>query len=300
MEAFHSGYVGIVGAPNAGKSTLLNRILGEKIAIVTPKPQTTRHRILGIYHHKDGQILFLDSPGLHNPQKKLNEAMILASEEVIEESDLILFMAEAIAARLNITEKALEFVKDVEKPALLVMNKCDLVKREEAEEVASYIKRFRKWEKIIFISAVRGDGVNELIQEILQLLPEGPPYYPEDMITDRPERFIASEIIREKIMELTSDELPYSIAVTVEEFKEKPDIIHIMANIYVERDSQKRIVIGKNGLLLKQIGTIARKELEEILQKKVYLQLWVKVAKKWTKKPGMLRSLGYKVPVNKN
>jgi len=295
-EVFKSGYVSIIGRPNVGKSTLLNSLLGEKVAIVTPKPQTTRNRIRGIKNLPNAQIVFIDTPGIHKPRERLGEFMVKEATLALKDIDLAIVIVEPRVPELA-DERLIDVVKTSRNkfrfPVILVINKIDTVKKAELLPVIDEYSKLMDFSEIIPISALKGDGLDILLQKVVEYLPEGPKYYPDDIVTDQLERFMVSEIIREKIMNLTEDEIPYSVAVEVTQWEEKEGIIIISANIYVEKDTQKGIIIGKKGAKLKSIGTEARKEIEGLLGTKVYLELWVKVKEAWRKKPGVLRELGY-------
>ncbi len=283
---FKSGFVPIVGRPNVGKSTLLNRLVGEKLAIVTPKPQTTRNRILGILTTAGFQAVFVDTPGLIQPKYPLQEYMAKATWTTAREGDLILWL-------VDVRDEPKK-LKDLGIPIILVMNKVDLLK--DKSVLLPLIGEYRKqrvFRELIPISALTGDGVDELLRLIENHLPLGPPLYPPDRLTESSERFIASEIIREKIFLLLKQEVPYGTAVRVEEYKEKEETLYIEATIFVERRSQKGILIGKGGGMLKRIGQLSRQELEEALRKRVFLQLWVKLREGWRKRRKDLRYLGY-------
>lgn len=292
---FKAGYVALIGMPNVGKSTLMNALLGQKLSIVTPKPQTTRHRILGILSGENYQIIFLDTPGLLTPRYKLQEAMLKAVHGAIEESDLLLFMVEP---ETSISESNRAFLIEIlktKKPLLVVINKIDTIDKEKLLPLFDEYARAFKVETIIPISALKADGLADLQTTIIDLLPEGMPFYPTDMITDHPERFFVTEIIREKIFQKYGEEIPYSTSVAIEEFKERVQgKDYIRAVIYVEKDSQKGIIIGKQGIALKKVGQFARREIELFLQRPVYLELFVKVKEKWRQKEAFLRELGYK------
>lgn len=293
---FKSGYVAIIGAPNVGKSTLLNRILGQKTAIVSPRPQTTRNRILGILTQPEYQIIFLDTPGVHKAKKALGQFMVKIAIDTLREVDVILLTIEAMLLPVDSdTALLLKNLHSVSTPVILVINKIDLVKKESLLPLMAEYKGLYNFRAVVPLSALTGEGVDFLLTEILTFIPAGIPYYPSDMITDQPERFMAAEIIREKIFRLTGQEIPYATAVIVDEFKEKVEkqIISISATIYVEKSSQKGIVIGKGGSLLQKIGEAARKEIELRVGVKVFLRLWVKVRKDWTKSPETLKQLGY-------
>ena len=293
--SFKSGFIGIIGPPNVGKSTLINTLIGEKISIVTPKPQTTRNRVLGIKNLPDAQLIFVDTPGIHHPRKKFNRHLVQTAQEAFRESDLVLVMVEATQTT---PEDEFLFVvhclRGFEKPVFLLINKIDLI---EKPALLPFIEVYRDtfgFQEIIPLSALHGSGVDQLEKLLVRYLPEGPKYYPDDLFTDQTERFMVAEIIREKIFLLLQQEIPYSIAVAIEEFNErKPGIIFIRAIIWVEKLSQKGILIGKEGEMLREIGKRARKEIENLLQTRVYLELWVTVKKNWTRKEARIKqSLG--------
>jgi GTP-binding protein Era len=288
---FKSGFIGIIGPPNVGKSTLLNTLIGEKISIVTPKPQTTRNRILGIKNLPGAQLIFVDTPGIHHTKKKFNRYLVQTAQTAFRESDLVLVMVEATQA---IPQDEFLFVveclKNFEKPVFLLINKIDLVEKQTLLPLIDAYQEIIPFREIVPISALHGSGVEQLENFLLSYLPEGPKYYPDDLFTDQTERFMAAEIIREKIFVLLQQEIPYSIAVTIEEFNErKHGIIFIRATIWVEKISQKGITIGKDGKMLKEIGKRARKEIENLLHTKVYLELWVTVKKNWTQKEASIK-----------
>jgi GTP-binding protein Era len=295
MAAFKAGFISVLGRPNVGKSTLFNSVLGEKIAIISDKPQTTRNRILGIRNMEGGQLLFLDTPGIHHGKSKLNERMVSTAIECGRDADVLLFLIDASAP---LAEEDRQMVKSLEGSRgvpFLVINKIDLVRKEALLPVMDQYRKLHPFERIIPVSALTGDGVPLLLEEILRFLPESPPYYPEDMITDQTERFLVCEIIREKVIEQSYQEIPFATAVSIEAFKEHPekDLVVIKGTIHVERDSQKKIVIGKGGQKLKKIGSTARREIEALLGKKVFLELWVIVERDWTRDPRALDRLGY-------
>lgn len=286
-----TGYVAIIGEPNVGKSTLLNRFLKTKLSITSEKPQTTRYKILGILTEDDHQCIFLDTPGIIEPNYLLQEYMIKEIKEAIESSDLILWMVDPWFKSDKFSE---DFLKLIEKKTIiLIINKIDLVKKNDLLPLMDRLKEF-KIKEIVPISALTNEGVDELKKIIFEELPEGPFLYPAEDISDRPERFFVAEIIREKIFEFYKKEIPYSTAVVIEEFKERTSgKDYIRATIYVERDSQKGILIGKDGAGLKKIGQIARKSIEEFIGHEVYLDLWVKVKEKWRKDKKFLKEIGY-------
>jgi GTP-binding protein Era len=290
-QAFKSGFISIIGRPNVGKSTLLNALLGEKIAIISDKPQTTRNRILGIVSRPDAQLVFMDTPGIHKPMHRMNEVMVKTALATYHEVDVILMLAEATEQPGAGDRFIMETLSGVKAPIFLLLNKTDLVKKEALLPLIQGFSRLYPFAEIIPISALKND-LGGLVEAIIKRLPQGPKYFPDDQLTDQPERFIVSELIREKIFALTKEEIPYSTAVVIEEMKEEPAITRITAIIYVERDSQKGILIGKGGGMLKQIGTLARQDAEKLLGVAVFLQLWVKVKKGWREDDLMLRNIG--------
>ena len=300
--AFKSGYVTLLGAPNVGKSTLLNQILKEKISITCPKPQTTRNRIAGIYNRDDCQIIFVDTPGIHRAKDIFNKILVETALAALEDVDVVCFMIEASPEPKDIDIFVLDIIKDIQTPIFLVINKIDLLKNKALIlPLIDFYKSKHSFEAIIPVSALLGDGVVELLDEIVAKLPEGPKYFPEDYITDLPERFIIAEFIREKIFHLTRQEVPYAVAVTIDSFKENPEKnqIVIEATIHVEKKSQKGIIIGKGGRMLKEIGRLAREDIERFLGCKVYLGLYVRVQEKWRQDTRVLAELGFKLPKRK-
>ncbi len=296
---FKSGFISIIGRPNVGKSTLLNRIVGERIAITTHKPQTTRNKIMGIRNLSGdqlGQLIFLDTPGIHRATTPLNRAMVDAATGTFGNVDLLLLIAEAGAAPHPEDRFILEALRETPLPVFLVINKIDLVDKQMLLPLIDSFLSLHPFREILPLSALKGDGVDRLIGEIWKLLPEGPQYFPEEMMTDRSERFIAAEIIREKITLRTHQEIPYATAVVVDAFKEDEgrNMIRIAATIHVAKDSQKGIIIGKKGAMLKEIGTRARLEMEKFFAAKVFLELFVRVAKDWTNDPRMIQEFGYR------
>lgn len=291
--SFRSGFVSIIGRPNAGKSTLLNALLGEKVAIVSDKPQTTRNTIRGVKNLKDGQIIFVDTPGIHKATGLLNEFMVREALSMLRDVDAVLYMAEAVRPPTEEDLFIIEGLRKVKAPVVLVLNKVDMVDKPKLLPlIEDYAKRF-PFKEIIPISALNHDGLDRLLEVVSNFLPQGPMYFPSDEITDQPVRLIAAEMVREKVFCFTSKEVPYSVAVVVESFKEKKGLVSISAVINVEKDSQKGIIIGKKGSMLKRIGTGARVEIEKLLGSKVYLELFVRVKKDWTKKPKILKEFGY-------
>ncbi|MTI61295.1 MAG: GTPase Era [Firmicutes bacterium] len=292
--AFKSGFATIIGRPNVGKSTLINTIIGEKIAITSPKPQTTRNKIQSIYTAEEGQVIFVDTPGIHKAKNKLDEYMLEQAFKSLEGIDLVIILLDATSPFGHGDEYILQHSKAQGLPFLLVLNKIDsLSNKMLASRITHYEEKTGR--EIIPISAKKKRNLNTLFEEIFKLLPEGPQYYPEDMITDQIEQFIIAEMIREKIFYLTREEIPYGVAVKIEEMTERNNgMIYIRAYIYVEKKSHKGIIIGKNGLMLKKIGQKARKDVEKLLQTEVYLDLWVKVLKDWRDKPELVKRMGYK------
>lgn len=291
---FRSGFIGIVGRPNVGKSTLFNAILGDKISIVTHKPQTTRNRIAGIKNYPDAQMIFLDTPGMHNPQTPLNRAMVQTARETMGNVDVLLMLIDANAGAHPQDVLLVESLASTKVPVILVMNKIDLMEKKYLLPLMERFHSLYAFREIFPLSALTGYGVEELLNAVKNLLPEGPKYYPDDIQTDATERFIAAEFIREKITLHTKQEIPYSTAVEIDAFKEDEDrnLIHIQATINVERESQKAIVIGRKGAMLKKIGTEARREMENLFGAKVYLELFVRVCKDWTTSDKMLQEFG--------
>ncbi|MGB9843489.1 MAG: GTPase Era [Caldisericia bacterium] len=289
-----SGIVVLIGKPNTGKSTLLNYILREKIAPISPKPQTTRKRLKGIYTEERGQIVFIDSPGLHKPIHVLGRYMVEEAIKNLYDGDILLWIVDSSKKLTEEDRIVYERIKDIKKPKILALNKIDII-NENREKFIKEINNFEKIDKIIPISSLTGENVNILLNEIFNLLPEGDYLYDPDILTDSIEREIVGEIIREKIMNNTEEEIPHSVAVVIDEFKERENgKIYIKGIIFVEKESQRKIVIGLKGNLLKKIGIEARMEIEKFLRKPIYLELWVKVYKNWRKKEEAIKYLGYK------
>jgi GTP-binding protein Era len=301
-KPFRAGFVALVGRPNVGKSTLLNALLGQKIAIISPKPQTTRTVIRGGLTLPDAQIVFLDTPGIHNPQHKLGEYMVAAASRTFEDVDVVVFMVDLNTAP-GAEDRLIAGLLGETVPAhlILALNKADGVPDAEAAgrpylDMLTTAEGTPRYDAALYLSALHGQGREELLAAIIAGLPESPPLYPEDYLTDQPLRVIAAELIREQVLHFTRDEIPHAVAVLVEEFKERSaDMTYIAANIYVERDSQKKIILGSGGQMIKRIGRAARKEIEAVLGTRVYLELWVKVRKNWRKSKGALRWLGYDI-----
>ena len=294
-EAFKCGYIALIGYPNVGKSTLLNRLVGVKLAITSPKPQTTRFRLLGIVNLPEAQLLFLDTPGVIDPKGALNESLVQAALTALAEADVVVWLTEPRALDLQDTV-LLPHLRQVDRPLIVAVNKIDRVPKPKLLPLIQAFHELFPDAPIIPVSALLGDGVADLLAEIITRLPAGPPFYPPDQDTEATERFLAGELIRERVLHHAKEEVPHAVAVVVEEFDEsrRPELVRIQAVIYVERDSQKAIIIGKQGRLLKSIGAEARKEIEALLDARVYLDLWVKVWKNWRKDPRALRTLGYR------
>jgi GTP-binding protein Era len=292
---FRSGFVSIVGRPNVGKSTLLNSILGQKVAIASPKPQTTRNKILGIYNHAQGQVLYLDTPGLHRAKGLLNKYMVDQALAACNDVDAILFLVEATDSLGGGDDFILELLAKGKAPVILVINKIDLIQRPKLLPlIEGYAGRF-PFEAIIPVSALTGEGVEDLNRTVMALLPQGPRYYPEDMVTDLPERFIVAEMVREQVLKQVHEEIPYGVAVVVECFEEKPEknLVVIQAVVNLERESHKKIVLGKGGTKIRSIGKAARFDIERMLGTRVFLELFVRVEKNWTQSKRMLKDFGY-------
>ncbi|HZD93619.1 MAG TPA: GTPase Era [Candidatus Sulfotelmatobacter sp.] len=298
--AHRAGFVSIIGRPNAGKSTLLNALVGEKIAIVTEKPQTTRMNIQGILNVKAqrgrpaGQVVFIDTPGVHKPDSRLNRKMMQEIHSALESRDLILLLVDAIEKFGTADEQVLELVKRTGAPVFLLLNKVDRLHKEKLLPIIEHYSKLHSFQEVIPISAMKRDGLDALIDKVMCALPASPPYFPEDQLTDQPERFLASEIIREKVLLKTGKEVPYATAVIVERYEELPKLTRIAAAIYCERDGQKAILIGKGGEKLKQMGTAARQELERRLGTKVYLELFVKVKPGWRQSAAFVEELDWR------
>ncbi|KRO08656.1 gtp-binding protein era like protein [Lactiplantibacillus xiangfangensis] len=285
----------IIGRPNVGKSTLLNRIVGQKVAIMSDKAQTTRNRIQGIYTTSDTQMVFIDTPGIHKPHSRLGDFMVKSALSTLGEVDAVMFMINADERRGAGDNFIIDRLKNVKKPIYLVINKIDQVHPDHLLEIMDQYKDALPWKDVYPISALEGNNVDELVETLKERLPEGPQYYPSDQITDHPERFIISELIREKVLELTRQEVPHSTAVVIDSIKRQDEEkIHVQATIIIERSSQKGIIIGKGGSMLKRIGSMARKDIEHLLGDKVYLELWVKVQENWKDRQDLLASYGYR------
>ncbi len=296
-----SGFVAVVGRPNVGKSTLMNAYLGQKVAIVSPKPQTTRNRLLGILTRPEAQVVFVDTPGIHSPLHKLGQFMVNTATRAIPDADVVVFLVDVSAPPGGEDVQIAELIRNTCRvPVILALNKVDLVAPGEVESHVEAYRALGDFADRLTLSATRGDNRDELLQRIISLLPPGPRYFPPDQVTDQQERFIAAELIREQVLHHTHQEVPHAVAVQVEEFKERrPDLTYVGANIFVERESQKGIVIGQGGQMLKRIGQAARREIEQLVGHKVYLELWVKVKKHWRRDEDELRRLGYALPRKK-
>jgi GTPase len=290
---YRAGFVAIIGRPNAGKSTLLNRYVGQKVAIVTSKPQTTRNRIQGIVTRPEGQIVFIDTPGLHEAHTVLNRQMMREVAAALEGIDVLLMMVDASATQPHADQLLLDKAKRFERKAILALNKTDRVPKPKLLPLLEVFSKAFPFAALVPISALKGNGCEELLSEVLKQLPEGVRFFPEDQVTDQPERFLASEIVREKAIQLTYHEVPHALRVMIDKFEETPKILRIEATLNVERDSQKKILIGKKGEMLKKVGTEARKELETLLGTKIYLGLFVKVAPGWRDNPQQVRELDW-------
>lgn len=292
---FKSGFVTLIGRPNVGKSTLLNRFIGQKVTIMSDKAQTTRHRIQAVYTDNEAQIVFIDTPGIHKPKHQLGDFMLKTAFQSLQGVDLLLFVVNASEKIGPGDRLIIDRVKDLDIPIFLLINKIDLIDRDELFSIIESYTEEREFTEVFPVSATEGDNVQELMEKIKDYLPVGPQYYPADQVMDHPEYFLVSEFIREKILHLTREEIPHSVAVQVEKMnRNEDDKIEISAVIYVERSSQKGIIIGKSGSMIKKIGTLARKDIEQLLGDKVYLDLYVKVQKDWRNKIHSLVDLGYK------
>jgi GTP-binding protein Era len=290
---FKSGFAAIIGMPNVGKSTLLNHIAGQKIAIISDKPQTTRNKILAIYTTENEQIIFTDTPGIHKPHNRLGEYMVKVAKESMQDTDVIIFVVDAEHGIQETERKIAESVNGLGLPCILVINKIDLVKKESLLPMIADYSSLCDFEEIVPISAKSGDGTELLVDKICGYLSEGPQFFEDDMVTDQPEKQIAAEIIREKMLWLLDKEVPHGIAISIEKMKESEKIVSIYANIYCEKASHKGIIIGKNGDMLKKIGSLARADIEDMLDKKVFLQLWVKIKPDWRNSNSMIKNFGF-------
>ncbi|MGY3777690.1 GTPase Era [Isobaculum melis] len=294
-QPFKSGFVAIVGRPNVGKSTLLNRVIGQKIAIMSDKAQTTRNKIQGIYTTDEAQIVFIDTPGIHKPKHRLGDFMVDSALSSLREVDAILFMVNASEKRGPGDNFVIEKLKHTKTPVFLIINKIDEIHPDALFEIITDYSKELDFTAVVPISALNGNNVETLLEQVVGYIPEGPKFYPDDQVTDHPEYFIVSELIREKVLKLTREEIPHSVAVVVESMKKNEhDKIQVQATIIVERSSQKGIIIGKSGSMLKKIGSMARRDIELMLGNKVYLELWIKVKKDWRDKQSSLQDFGYR------
>ena len=294
-KGYKSGFVSIIGRPNVGKSTFLNRIIGQKIAIMSDKPQTTRNKIQGVYTENDAQVIFIDTPGIHKPKHKLGDFMVKMAQTTLKEVDIVLFMVNAVEGFGRGEEFIIEKLKETKQPVFLVINKIDQLHPEQLLELIDQYRKLHEFAEIVPISALDGNNVDALIGTIKKYLPEGPQYYPENQVTDHPERFIIAELIHEKVLHLTREEVPHSVAVVIDAIqKREGGAVYINATIVVERASQKGIIIGKQGKMLKEVGKRARFDIEALLGSKVFLEVWVKVQKDWRNKMSQLRDLGFR------
>ncbi|WP_282032961.1 GTPase Era [Metabacillus indicus] len=293
---YKSGFVSIIGRPNVGKSTFLNRVIGQKIAIMSDKPQTTRNKIQGVYTTNESQIVFIDTPGIHKPKHKLGDFMMKVAQNTLKEVDVVLFMINAEEGYGRGDEFIIEKLQHTKTPVFLIINKIDQIHPDQLLPLIDQYRAFYPFKEIIPISALQGNNVDTLLDQIESYLPAGPQYYPADQVTDHPERFIISELIREKVLHLTREEIPHSVAVVIDaiERRDNNQSIYVSATVVVERDSQKGIVIGKQGKMLKEVGQRARADIEALLGTKVFLELWVKVQKDWRNKMNQLRDFGFR------
>ncbi len=295
QKKFQSGFVSLVGRPNVGKSTLMNHFIGEKIAIISNKPQTTRNKITSILTRDNFQCIFIDTPGIHKPKHKLGEYMVKSAENALNEIDVVLMLIEPTEKVLEKDKYVMEYLKNVKTPVILVINKIDTIEKEKLFQVIDNYRQIYDFAEVVPISAIKGQNTQELLEVIQKYLPEGPQYFPDDMVTDQPERQIVSEIIREKALHLLQDEIPHGIAVEIMSMKKRADknLVDVEATIYCEKESHKGIVIGKQGNMLKKIGSRARIDVERLLGSPIYLQLWVKVKKDWRDSDFLLKNFGY-------
>ena len=292
-KKFKSGFAAIIGMPNGGKSTLLNKIAGQKIAIISDKPQTTRNKILAVHTTEDEQIIFTDTPGIHDPKNKLGRVMVQSANEAMADTDVVVFMVDATRKIQDVERTIAKTAEKCGAPCILALNKIDLVKKEDLLPLIADYASMRDFAAVVPMSAKDGDGVDALLNEIREHLYEGPAYFDEDTVTDQPERQIAAEIIREKMLWLLDKEVPHGIAIEITKVHEKENITDIHATIYCEKASHKGIIIGKNGEMLKKIGSLSRADIEKMLDKKVYLELWVKVKADWRNSDFMIKNFGF-------
>ncbi|MCS6782714.1 MAG: GTPase Era [Gloeomargarita sp. SKYBB_i_bin120] len=293
-DDFRSGFVALIGRPNVGKSTLLNRLVGQKVAITSPVAQTTRNRLRGILTLPQGQIILVDTPGIHKPHHRLGEILVQNAQSAVKSVDVVLFLVDGSQPAGGGDQFIADWLATQKTPVLIGMNKCDAQPRNQAEATTQSYQQLLPNAPVLAFSALTGEGIPELQERLLQMLPPGPCYYPPDMVTDQPERFLMAELIREQILHLTREEVPHSVAVTIDKVEELPRVTRIFATIIVERPSQKAILIGHQGQMLKTIGSRARAEMQKLVDGPVYLELFVKVEPKWRETPHLLRDLGYR------
>lgn len=292
---YKSGFIAIVGRPNVGKSTFMNRVIGQKIAIMSDKPQTTRNKIQGVLTDDEAQLVFIDTPGIHKPKHKLGDFMVKMAEGTLNEVDAVLFMINADEGYGGGDQYILDRLEKIKRPVFLIINKIDLIHPDKIFELIHKYKDKHDFAEVFPISALQGNNVDNLLGKLKEYMPEGPQYYPADQVTDHPERFIMSELIREKVLRLTREEIPHSVAVVIENIeKRENNKLYIQATIITERSTQKAILIGKQGTMLKQIGQKAREDIEALLGTKVFLELWIKVQKDWRNKERQLREYGFR------
>ncbi len=293
-EKYRSGFAALVGRPNVGKSTLLNGLIGRKLAIMSDKPQTTRNRILGVLHREHSQIIFVDTPGIHKPRHRLGQYLNRVAEQTIPDVDMVLFVVDGTAPPGEGDRFVARQIESAGQPAILVVNKLDQIAPDGLHQVLDAYVTLGQWMDVIPVSAMHGTHLDSLVQAIDQRLPEGPPYYPEDMVTDQPEKFVMAELIREKVLHLTREEIPHSVAVEIEELQTRDNgVVYVRALIYVERESQRGILIGAHGSMIKEIGRLGRADIEALLGSKLFLELYVKVQEDWRNRERPLRELGY-------
>lgn len=294
-QGYKSGFISIIGRPNVGKSTFLNRVIGQKIAIMSDKPQTTRNKVQGVLTNTDSQMIFIDTPGIHKPKHRLNDFMLKSAYSTFNQVDIVLFMVNAEEARGGGDNFIMERLKNIKTPKFLIINKIDRIHPEALLKIITDYTSDNEFNEVVPVSAKNGNNVQELLNTIQGYLPEGPQYYPEDQVTDHPEYFVVSEFIREKVLQLTHDEIPHSVAVVVDSMqRNENNKVHVYATIVVDRPSQKGIIIGKGGKMLKEIGTRARRDIEVMLGDKIFLELFVKVQRDWRDKPANLQDYGYR------
>lgn len=293
---YKSGFVTVIGRPNVGKSTLLNQVIGEKISIISDKPQTTRNKIQMVYTEENSQIVFLDTPGIQMPKNNLGEYMLKVSRSTLEEVDVVTFMVDESEKPGKLDSYIIDQLKEISTPIVLIINKIDKLTKDELDNLIKRYREMEMFEDIVPISALNNDNINKLIEVLKEMIPEGPQYFPEDMITDQPEKFIISELIREKALENLEEEIPHGIMVEIEKIsqREDKDLLDVYAIIHCEKKSHKGIIIGKNGRMLKAIGQSSREDIEKLMGSKINLQLWVKITENWREKENKLKYFGYR------